>query len=50
MRQDQIDAEIERLHRENKRQEVVDLMRKYGLFEDEQVVADYLAGKDDAHG
>ena len=46
MHQWEIDREIERLHREGKRDEVVALMRKYGLFEDEQAVRDYLAHED----
>jgi hypothetical protein len=37
--------EIARLDREGKRQEVVALMRKYGLFTDETAVAEYLRGR-----
>lgn len=47
MHQRELDARIDVLHRAGDRQGVVDLMRKYGLFSDEQAVTDYLAGKDD---
>ena len=46
MTQGELDAKIDRLHREGKRGEVVTLMRKYGLFTDEDAVRDYLSGRD----
>lgn len=47
MRFDQLDAEINRLHLAGDRQGVVSLMRKYGIFSDEDAVQRYLAGDDD---
>lgn len=41
-----LDRKIDQLHKEGKRTEVVALMRQFGIFTDESVVADYLAGKD----
>jgi hypothetical protein len=40
-------AEAGRLHTEGKKDEVVALLRKYGLFRDEGVVREYLTGKED---
>lgn len=44
MSEAELNAEIERLHRSGKREEVVNLMRKYGLFTDEGAVQQYLEG------
>lgn len=41
----ELDQIIERLHQENKREEVVAFLRKYGLFTDEEAVHKYLAGE-----
>ncbi len=45
MHQHELEREIDRLHQDGKREEVVALMRKYGLFTDEQAVGEYLSGK-----
>lgn len=45
MRQDELEKEIDRLHAEGKREEVIALMRKYGLFTDEAAVKEYLQGE-----
>lgn len=39
----ELDREISRLDREGDREGVVVLMRKYGLFEDEEAVRQYLS-------
>lgn len=46
MTQAEIDREIERLHAQGDRPAVVALLRKYGLFTDEETVRRYLAGDD----
>ncbi len=46
MTENELNKEIERLHKEGKRAEVIELMRKYGLFINEDDVADYLNFKE----
>lgn len=41
----ELDLEIDRLHKAGRRQDVVALMRKYGIFTNERVVTEYLRGR-----
>jgi nicotinamidase-related amidase len=46
MTEAELHSEVERLHSQGKREEVVALLRRYGIFTDEGDVQEYLRGGD----